>query len=314
MATQAQPASTINIARMIEGVCIFTVSFHNGMGNLKQIDNGMNIQTVDAAETSDAVANVVDPTQFRRQKKLLDCPELSEIRSQDAKLRSWLDKHTCEFREGQRFLPMGMLVKVNRVIKAYAEIRRPELIARLKAVYNQRVAETRARLGKHFDERDYPKWEVVEKGFWMEYDYLEVKPQSTLALIDPMIAAEQEQRSLKTMELAAEEWRATLRQAGADMVAKLLDVLTPNLDGTRKKLYDSHLIQLQEYMDTFKFRNITDDAAYQLHVDKLKHIMAGVNVDRLRENESLKDRLATQLESVSKDMGKMVYATGRRFK
>jgi hypothetical protein len=34
MATQPQTAQTINIARMIEGVCIFTVSFHNGIGNL----------------------------------------------------------------------------------------------------------------------------------------------------------------------------------------------------------------------------------------------------------------------------------------
>lgn len=292
--------STIDMTRMIEGVCIFTVSFHHGIGNLKQIETG----EVEGA----------DPSQFRRQKKLLDCPELDEIRSQDAKLKRWLDQHTCEFREGERFLPLGLLKKVHKVVKAYDQIRRPSLVAKLKTVYTMRIEEARQSHGKHFEETDYPAWHIVERGFSMTYDFIEVKPASQLAIIDPEIAAEQEARSIKCMEAAAEEWRATLRQAGADMVAKLLDVLKPTPDGKRKKLYDTHLSQLQEYMDTFSFRDITDDAAYKLHVDKLKHIMAGVNVDRLRESETMKDRLASQLNDVSRDMGKLVITTGRRFR
>ena len=63
----------VDISKMMSGARLIYTTFKMGIGNLRQISVSAN--------------TTADPSQIRNNKKLIDSPELDEIRSQDAKLR-----------------------------------------------------------------------------------------------------------------------------------------------------------------------------------------------------------------------------------
>ena len=108
--------NSIDISKMMNGARLIYTTFRMGIGNLRQISVTVNTNA--------------DPTQLRNQKKLIDCPELDEIRSQDAKLRRYVELKACRFtmQEGVLIIADGMIPIVDRVLVAYEMIRRPALV------------------------------------------------------------------------------------------------------------------------------------------------------------------------------------------
>jgi hypothetical protein len=96
------------------------------------------------------------------------------------------------------------------------------------------------------------------------------------------------------------------------MVEALFDVLRPE-KGVRKVLR-GQLDRLQDYLDTYNLKDVTNDAEYQRHVDTLKQIMSGVNINQLRESDSLKAKIVSELESLRPSLKALVHASGRKFR
>jgi len=286
--------------------CVFILTnFHMGIGKMRQI-RGLKVET-------DA-----DTSKLRHQKQLIDSPELEEIRSQDGKLKRWLDGKTCRYTDSMGFLPRTELSEVDAVLVAYQSIRRPKLVAAFMEKYReleaQDFAPLRTALGEHFNRADYPHSDVVQAGFEFYFAYKPVGDLNGLQGIRGDILAREVEKEKQVRMQAILEWRDAMRQTAYGMVDALLDVLKPESDGRRKRLYDTTVEKLQDFIASYESRDLADDTEFQPAIQAIRNIMKGVNVEKLRHSDNLKDLIASRLEAVKIDLQPLVVATGRKFR
>lgn len=301
----ARTSNSIDISKLMKGARLLCMNFRMGIGNLRQI-------SVTANTTA-------DPSQIRNQKKLIDSPELDEIRSQDAKLKRWVEMKASKYtgQEGVLIVADAMIPTIDRVLVAYENLRRPALVTkfmlRYRAEFENDFPVTRAALGDQFKSKDYPRPEMVEAGFVFTYHYMDIQTTGTISIADPNIREREERKQVALMVKAAEDMRAAMREAGAQMVEALFNVLKPET-GKRKALYDCHLEHLNEYLDTYNLKDVTDDVEYQKHIRTLKQIMGNVSIEKLREHDGLKLKVAAELDAVRPHLKALVVSSGRRFR
>ena len=284
--------------------CVFiTTSFRMGIGRMRQVTNL-------------EVTTNADKTQLRHQKKLMDSPELDEIRSQDGFMKRHLDSISCRYSEATRFLPKTELAKTYKALVAYQTIRRPKLVADFMAKYRAleaiEFAPLAEVLGDQFDRGDYPNSDTVEAGFAMEFHVHNVGAIDLQGLPDFIVAMELEKEQSKRAA-AVDEWTRVMRVALAGVVDNLFDVLKPE-DGKKRKLYDTHVDNLVEFCRTFPSRNLGGDEESAKHVANIAALMRGVSPDSLRHSDNLKQHVAEQLASVRAGLKNLVIETTRKFR
>jgi hypothetical protein len=286
-----------------ENCVSIALNFRMGIGRMRQVRN---LEVITTTKTSE----------LRHQKRLMDSPELDEIRSQDGFLQRYVASKSCWYREATRFLPRVYLTEVDRAIVAYQTIRRPKLVAAFMAKYREfeavdfaPIAEV---LGDNFDRSDYPASDKVEAGFVLEFNYRNVGSVNLTGMSDVIIAREQEKERSIRMQ-AVIEWRDAMRLAGAEMVDALFDMLKPEA-GKTKKMFGCHVEHLQEFIDTLPDRDLANDTDFMKNMQVVKDAMKGVTIDRLKESKNLQNYVMTKLDSVRADMKKMVIVSGRKFR
>ncbi|SRR6266496_1138805 len=301
----ATPAVTPTLDLSKTADCVFiTTHFSMGIGRMRQIRNL-------------EVTTTADKTQLRHQKQLIDSPELDEIRSQDGFMIRHLESKSCSYSKSTRFLPQSEADKMYRALEAYRTIRRPSLVAKFLNVYRELEAVNflplKDALGDQFDRGDYPDSRTVELGFEFSFELRPVGNIQLSGLPDFIIAAEIEKDKAKRAQ-AIIEWRDTMRFAGQKAVDALFEALKPQPDGKKRKLFDSTVENLQEYLSTYNTRDLAGDTEYQQTVvEPLKAIMKGVSMDKIRHSENLKAYIVKQVEGI-RNAGLLVQASGRKFR
>jgi hypothetical protein len=288
--------------------CVFiTTSFRMGIGRMRQV-NHLEVTTN------------ADKTQLRHQKKMIDSPELDEIRSQDGYMKRHLDSISCRYSEATRFLPKTELAKTYKALVAYQTIRRPKLVGDFMAKYRALEAVDFAPLalpapdglGDLFDRGDYPNSDTVEAGFAMEFYIHNVGAIDLQGLPDFIVAMELEKEQTKRAA-AVDEWTRVMRVALAGVVDNLFEVLKPE-DGKKRKLYDTHVDNLVEFCRTFPSRNLGGDEESAKLVGQIASLMNGVSPDSLRHSDNLKAHVAEQLTAVRAGLKTLVIETTRKFR
>lgn len=286
--------------------CVFiSTHFHMGIGRMRQIRD-LEVWTT------------ADKSQLRHQKQLIDSPELDEIRSQDRQLISHLNSRSCKYSDSMRLLPKSEVEKMYRTAEAYRTIRRPKLVAKFMEKYRQLeavdFAPLAAGLGDQFKRSDYPPSDEVEAGFYFEYELREVG-KVAIDGVPAFIVEAELKKDAEKREAAVVEWQETLRFAGMEVVNALFEAVKPQPDGKKRKLYDSAVDNLQEFLSTFNLRDLAGDAEYQTKVvEPLQKLMKGVSMDKIRHSDNLKNHIAEQVAEIRKSASLLVQATGRKFR
>lgn len=303
------PITAINLKKTED--CVFiTTHFTMGIGRLRQVRN---LEVVTTA----------DKSLLRHQKQLIDSPELDDIRSQDGYMSRHIDSKSSRYSKATRFIMKSELAAMYKALRAYQEIRRPALVEKFMATYRALEAvdfEPLSRpspegLGDKFDRGDYPKSDEVEAGFTMTFNIRPVGSINLEGLPDFIVAMELE-KELAIRQEAVLEWRDTMRVMGMTAVDALVAALTPDpVSGKSKKLYDTTITNLTEYLDTFTNRDLAGDAEYQEKVvSPLRSILKGVTMDKIRESQNLKSYVAKQVAAIKQQAAVLVQETGRKFR
>src|SRR5208283_1056221 len=182
--------------------------------------------------------------------------------------------------------------------------------ADLNVAYAEIKTDARKRLGRLYDSADYPS--EIRNLFQVEWDFPSIEPPNYLMRLNPEIYQQEQERVARRFEEAVQ----LAEQAFASELGKLVSHLTERLktgpDGERKVFRDSAITNLTEFFGRFRDLNVRSNAQLDQLVEQAQRAVQGIAPQELRDNDSLRQQIATQLASVQSTLDDMVIEQPRR--
>lgn len=247
-----------------------------------------------------------DKRRLKHTKRLLESPELASITREDNQFRLRVARLCLPYDDGILLLPHGMIERVERILTEYQTVIRPQLVETFIAAYEALKAEARASLGSLYNPADYPTVEGVRAKFRFYFNFQSFGVPGELQSISAALYRTEAQKVERQMQAAAENIITVLRQDAFNMVARLEERLTPGDDGKKKKLHETAVTGLQEFVSTLALRNVANDTELQAVVDRIQAMVEGTNVERLRESDLARKEIREALNRVSGTLATMV--------
>jgi len=256
-----------------------------------------------------------DPDAIGVDKKLIECDEFDAIISLDTNIRNTINKIAlpAPFKRGVYLLPLDFVERIDQLVQAYAT-KRAELISAFVEKYGEAVEASRERLGGLFNTDDYPSKATVARSFNVRYNYLDLGTPKGLGKINPEIFKREQEEFRKKLDAAAAEVRDALRGSFSELIAHMAEKLESGKDGKPKIFRDSLVLNMREFLDSFKSRNIADDSQLEALVKKARDAIGNVDANALRADKDLRETIGTQLSQIKTKLSKMVTdAPSRKF-
>jgi hypothetical protein len=190
----------------------------------------------------------------------------------------------------------------NRVALTQAE-------ADLNAVYDTMKADARHRLGRLYNPADYPP--VLRGLFTVEWDFPSVEPPSYLMRLSPDVYRQEQERVAQRFEEAVR----LAEQAFATEFARLLSHLTERLGsetGERRIFRNSAVTKLSEFFERFRKLNVSSSPQLDHLIDEAQQLVHGITPQQLRDNDSLRQHIATQVSAVESQLAPLIVDRPRR--
>ena len=277
-----------NLGNLAERVSFLTISCGR-FGNVRKSNVELN--------------TTANHSRFATNKKLLVSPELKQIAKRDEEVKHQVEAYLLPFKAGISMLPNANGQAVKKILEEYKKIERPSLVKAFVMVYKSQVETATVELKEEFVAADYKPVEAVAAEF--DFDYL----IWSLNLPDEL-----KDKAAETIMEAAATVADALTLAAHECVSKLADSLSANEDSKPKKLYDKQFVKLQEFLAGFDIKNVVDSKELKAEMDKLKALMAGVDPNKVRENEGLRANIATKMSEATASLTAMVQHKGRKFR
>jgi len=254
-----------------------------------------------------------DITQLRISKLVLDCPELKEIEQYDGRIRRYMQTKALPsmFSAGVYLTAIADVPEVVHVLRNYESGRKP-LVATFLARYEAIKTAQKEKLGDLYEERDYPPVEVVARAFSMSFHLVSYAVPEKVKEISKELYAHEEQKAIERCVAATEEIQAALRVNFAELVNSAVAKLTGSDDGKKKTFKPEKLKKLQDFVATFKNRNVADDAEMEGLVAKAQELLDGVDPETLKNDQDYRDRLRHGFEEVKATLDTMVEVISER--
>jgi len=169
-------------------------------------------------------------------------------------------------------------------------------VEQLSRHYSELQTAARRRLGSLFNEADYP--ESLSRMFTVSYDFPNIEPPNYLRHLSPKLYQQEAARVAARFNEAVE----LAEQAFIDELSRLVSHLTERLsgqdDGKPKVFRDSAVDNLREFFERFRHLNIRSNQQLDELVSQVQSVTRGVQPQALRDDQPLRQQIATQLVGV----------------
>jgi hypothetical protein len=281
-------------------------------GNTRKVSNSQievkadNVQEDASAKTDKSWLNV--------NKKLLDSKELDAIRRADGAMRQWIYNNCLpSFDAGVYFAPKAAILMFEERLQAYKS-ERSQLIDSFLTSYVELRTAAKERLGSLFNSADYPPLFDLDKEFKFSWRYMSFGVPSDLGELDPELFAREQEKMQANMTEAFGEIQQLMRATLLEMVSHLRDRLTDDTDGKKKKLHESAIEKMKDFLSTFSFRNVTNDSELAALVEQARGLISGTSVEALRTTDGLRASIRSGMEDISAKLDGMVTKSGRKIR
>jgi len=171
-----------------------------------------------------------------------------------------------------------------------------EAVGNLDQHFSELKMAARERLGRLYNAADYPASLIGQ--FDVSWDFPSVEPPPYLQQLSPELYRQECQRVTARFDEAI----ALAEQAFQEELAKLISHLTERLSGTEdgqpKVFRDSAVENLHDFFERFRHLNVRSNADLDDLVSRAQRIVRNVEPQQLRDNQQLRQQVATQLSSV----------------
>jgi hypothetical protein len=163
-----------------------------------------------------------------------------------------------------------------------------------------------------FNPLDYPSAERVAAAFVLEWQYIEFGTPGKLRQISSALFDEEREKAARQWADATAVVRQTLRESMADLIAHLVERLAGDKDGKPKVFRNSIITNLNEFLEVFNARNITDDQQLAALVDKARRLISGVDAETLRESKNVRETVRTGFAKIQTALNGMLVDKPKR--
>ena len=185
-----------------------------------------------------------------------------------------------------------------------------EAVAELDRHYDELRSAARNRLGDLFNPSDYPP--SLVGAFAIERDFPSVEPPPYLQQLSPELYRQECQRVQARFDEAVRMAEAAFMEELARLVEHLSERLTGETDGKPKIFRDSAVENLTEFFQRFGQLNIRSNDQLDALVERAQQVVQGVQPQQLRDSQSIRQQVSTQLAGVQSALDGMLVDRPRR--
>lgn len=256
-----------------------------------------------------------DKKLIKVKKLLLDSPELKAINKLDTSLRTYLYSKCLPFEVSIFLLPLVAVPQVTEEIEGFIR-QRKKLVKKFLLAYPAQVKRAAERLNAVHNPADYPSLEELAEDFFFDYQYHSFgSVPEDMKIISPAIYNAEKKKAAKIVTEAADTVRDIMRTNLANMTKKLAGELVSKEDGSPNRFDKRAVAKMQDWLSSFEDWNVADDSSLKREVEKLRKVLDGVDVEKLRENDTFRDKIQVDMQAVSDKLATMVVAKpGRMIK
>lgn len=185
-----------------------------------------------------------------------------------------------------------------------------EAVANLNRHYTELQSAARRRLGRLYNPADYPT--TLIGLFGVSWDYPNTEPPAYLRELAPALYEEESRRVAarfdEAVRLAEEAFTAEFH----NLVAHLTERLAGDEDGKSKVFRDSAVQNLVEFFGRFRVLNVRSSPELDQLVEQSQQIVRNVRPQQLRDDTSLRQRIAGRLAAVESQIDGLLVDRPRR--
>ena len=185
-----------------------------------------------------------------------------------------------------------------------------EAVGLLDAQLPDLTQSARQRLGNLYNPADYPSSLVGM--FAVDWDFPSVEPPSYLMQLNPELYEQERRRMVARFEEAVRMAEEAFTAEFQKLVSHLVERLTGQQDGKPKVFRDSALGNLREFFERFRMLNVRSSADLDGLVETAQRALKGASPQGLRDDGSLRTKIASQLAAVQASLDGLLVDQPRR--
>jgi hypothetical protein len=185
-----------------------------------------------------------------------------------------------------------------------------EAVERLDLHYAELRSAARQRLGSLYNDDDYP--ESLLGLFDVEWDFPAFEPPDYLRQLSPELYRQECQRVQARFDEAVRLAEEAFLSELAKLVSHLTDRLSGSEDGKPKIFRDSAVENLRGFFERFRALNVGSNEQLDELVGQCQQIVQGVQPQDLRDRQSLRQHVSTQLSGVQSVLDGLLVDRPRR--
>ncbi len=246
-----------------------------------------------------------DKSLIRVSKHLLDSKELRTIANFDGEIRRYLYDTCLPFEAGIHLCPFALLEQTEGKLREFTNGRETLVSAFIEA-YPSLCQEAAKRLRSLYNPADYPPADHVAQQFSFTWQYISFGVPDQLREISTKIWHDEREKAAQMMAEAGREIQQVLRTAMAELVKHMRDRLKDGPDGKPLRFKETTVSNLVDFLGTFDFRNVTDDAELKALVDKARETLTGISADDLRTTAGVRTKVQQGMADLAAELDTMI--------
>ena len=182
--------------------------------------------------------------------------------------------------------------------------------ADLNVVYTEIKDDAHRRLGRLYNEGDYPS--EVRGLFEVAWEFPNVEPPNYLMRVSPEVYAEERARVAARFEEAVRLAEQAFATELAELVDHLAERLAPTTEGRPKVFRDSAIANFGEFFTRFAQLNVRSNPELNALVERAQGLFRGVSPEQVRSAPALRQQLQTGMSEVRRQLDGLVIEAPRR--
>ncbi len=208
-----------------------------------------------------------------------------------------------------RLVPQGSLDQIDARMQMFRD-ELAEAVDQLDQRFGELKYEARDRLGDLYNDGDYP--DTLRGLFELTWEFPSVEPPEYLRRLNPQLYEQECDRVKTRFDEAVQLAETAFMDELNKMVEHLAERLSGGEDGKPKVFRDTAIENFTEFFERFQRLNIRSNEELDQVVERARRVIDGVAPQTLRDSESLREQITSQLAAVQSSLDGLMVDRPRR--